>query len=173
MARITLNIEAADSTDLADTISSLMYLSAYKTEPPIESATEEPEAAATQDAGPGERQRRPRRTRAQIAADEETASKQNGIESKSGETAGGTTSTGDADPFSEPLPPTSSGSPASLSVADVKKAMSAYLDKDGHDASGMKAILRAFKDKDTGEMLLSVGQMRPEDYAGAIEKLAV
>lgn len=73
MAKITLNIEASDSTDLADTISSLMYLSAYKSEPPITNETddgfEQMNAGATQDAEPGERQRRTRRTKAQIEAD--------------------------------------------------------------------------------------------------------
>lgn len=73
MAKISLTIEAADSTDLADTISSLMYLSAYKTENEIvndaDDGFEQMNAGVTQDAEPGERQRRTRRTKAQIAED--------------------------------------------------------------------------------------------------------
>lgn len=79
MARITLTIEAEDARDLRDSLwdmanqydqpetTAVDYVARYGRE--VEATTEAPDAGATQDAEPGERQARKRRTKAEIAED--------------------------------------------------------------------------------------------------------
>ena len=173
MAKIYLNIEADDVADLRLTLKELVGVRDLRELVEDGDVDPEPDAGARQDAEPGERQRRTRRTKAQIVADE--AAKMNLGGDQSGATSLTPNGSGDADdPFAEPKTssqPTSSDSSA-LTLQNVRDAMSAYLSRDNHDAADMKAILRQFKNE-TGEGVQRIGEIAVVDYPAAIEALSV
>ncbi len=175
MARITLHIDADSPTDLADALSALQYITAYRSEP-----SDEPGAGARQDAEPGERQAvgtKFRRTQDEIARGltvEQAKAERAGTvvaptpasgasESQPSQSEATTT----ADPFAEPKtasPPTSDAS-TGTTLEQVKTAMAAYLNVESHDAMGLKAILGQF-----GAARYS--ELKEADYAAVLEALA-
>lgn len=205
MARITLHIEAESMTDLADTISALRYPSAFTTdissdrpgrpganihgigpdEPNGLNPDYEPEAGATQDAEPGERQRRTRRTKAQIeadaaaalaAADPRLASGASGSQPSPSKDTGATS---EADPFVQvDRQPTSSAlqaSPGSPTLQDLRKALADHMGAEGKDGSTARNALKSFKSNDpatVGQPCVRVSELHPADYAAAIEALS-
>lgn len=191
MARITLHIDADSADDLRLTLASILLMDGedagrfFKPE-----EDEQPEAGAVQDAEPGERQARFKRTKDEIArgltveqakaerasagtSDSPSPSSPSTQPSQStspGSSSGeGTT----VDPFAEsqPSPPTSGGSPtAALTATDVRDAMSAWLGRDNHQAEGMLPIFARFKTTE-GDPCARASQLQAADYAAFIEAL--
>jgi hypothetical protein len=180
MARITMTIEADNAGDLAQTLSYLGDLMNGDAGDE-ERQTLQPDAGVTQDAEPGERQRRRRRTKAEMdaarAAGDGSAGGAATLASKLG-TEAGTSATGGAtsaidDPFAEPKPAspaTSDASQASLTASDVRDAMSAWLGRDNHQAEGMLPIFAKFKTTE-GDPCARASQLQASDYAAFIEAL--
>lgn len=175
MARILLNIEADSPQDYYETLRGLAYPDAPVTIP----SAEHPEAGATQDAEPGESQRRTRRTKAQIEADALAAAQ---VRITSGSATDVSTASAAATPgpskssqpsengaAERPTPPTSDASPASLS--DVRNVMQAFLARDGKDAADIQAVFHLFVTGE-GDQVERASQLQASDYAAFIEKLA-
>lgn len=200
MARITLNIEVEDAAELHETIRELARrqgaFHTYDDETERQMSQEwadtikvtaDPDAGATQDAEPGERQRRTRRTKAQIEADAAAAlaaadPRLAGNVSGDG-TATGTSTTGggtsEADPFAQvDRQPTSSAlqaSPGSPTLQDLRKALADHMGAEGKDGSTARNALKSFKSNDPatlGQPCVRVSELHPADYAAAIEALS-
>lgn len=181
MARITLHIEAESLVDLADTISGLRYPSAFTTDISSDrpganihgQGPDEPKGLNPHYVDPGaesgEPQRRSRRTKAQIAVDEAIAQGEGGASGVSGSANSPSKDTALSGEPGESSPPTSNASPASL--AEVRNAMAAHLDREGKSAATAMVVLGEFK-TETGDAVKRATELQAKDYAAAIEKLS-
>lgn len=184
MARIELMIVADSAEDLNDTLLDLAQLrSAGGTVDRLLGAMAgaEPDVGAMQDAEPGEQSRRPRRTKAQIAADA-AAAQSSGAASSASESGteagiagtGATTSAKAADPFGDQIKEVVAASKAQAAGAtkeDVQAAMYAYSQAHGM-VDVQKILSEGFTGAD-GQPLKRISLMAESDYAAVVAALAL
>lgn len=153
MAKIFLNIEAEDAADLRHTLVELANVTTFKVDyaaalaEQVQEREEMPDARSTQDVEPGEQPKKRGRPKSSAATSESpspsgpsTAASDPSKNSASSDGKGSS-----PDPFMEQVKQAAAETAASdqqPTMEAVRKAMSAYLQVDGHNAGGLQKILK-------------------------------